>query len=203
MELVALIGTVVFAASGVLAVIEQRLDWFGAIVVGVVTASGGGTLRDLILGISPPFWVTDQAYLLAAFGGAVAGIAVAYALRWTEGRLDLALRVADAVGLAVFSYVGAELTLANGYEGSIAIVMAVLTGVGGGLMRDVLTARTPLVLTGEIYAVAAIAGAAMYVALVELSALPDSAAAAIAMSTTLSIRVMSLHREWSLPVAGS
>jgi uncharacterized membrane protein YeiH len=192
-------GTVVFAISGVFAVADRPLDWFGAIVVGVVTALGGGTIRGLILGVTPVFWIEDQTFLLAA----VAGSAVAIALvRWAErasaSRAEEILELADAAGLALFSVVGADLALDLGFDGWIAIVAGLVTGVGGGVIRDVLAGRTPLILRGEIYATAALGGVALFVGLDELG-VHEAVAAVAGGLGILGLRVLGIRRALSLP----
>jgi uncharacterized membrane protein YeiH len=123
METAEIAGTVVFAISGVIAVAERPLDWFGAIVVGVVTALGGGTIRGLILGATPVFWIEDQTFLWAAIAGAIAAIPLARALAHTSARrFEESLQLADAAGLALFSIVGANIALELGFDGTIAVL---------------------------------------------------------------------------------
>jgi uncharacterized membrane protein YeiH len=192
-------GTVVFAISGVIAVADRPLDWFGAVVVGVVTALGGGTIRGLILGVTPVFWIEDQTFLLAAIAGSVVAIGV---VRWTERasatRVEELLELADAAGLALFSVVGADLALDLGFDGWIAIVAGLVTGVGGGVIRDVLAGRTPLILRGEIYATAALGGVALFVGLDELG-VHEAVAALVGGFGILGLRVLGIRRALSLP----
>lgn len=193
-------GTVVFAVSGVFAVAGRGLDWFGGIVVGLVTAVGGGTIRDLVLGASPVFWVKDDTYLLLAVAGALAGILLVRALGdGSSRRFDKGLQLADAAGLALFSVVGANVALELNDAGSVAIVTGVLTGVGGGVVRDLLAGRTPLVMRAEIYATAALAGVTVFVGLDELTAVAEPISAAIGMATILGLRGLGISRAWSLP----
>ncbi len=149
-----LAGVVVFSVSGVLAVGDKQLDLFGAMVVGVVTAVGGGTLRDVILGLEV-FWVSEPVYLVAA---AVAAVATVAAERLVSLPKRLIL-IADAAGLALFSVLGAERALDAGSGPLIAVVMGLLTGVAGGILRDVLAGEIPLVLRRELYATAGVAAA--------------------------------------------
>jgi len=193
-------GTVVFAVSGVFAVAGRGLDSFGGIVVGIVTAVGGGTVRDLVLGTSPVFWVKDDAYLLLAVAGALAGILLVRALGdGSSRRFDKGLQLADAAGLALFSVVGANVALEVGDAGPVAVVTGVLTGVGGGVVRDLLAGRTPLVMRGEIYATAALAGVVVFVCLDELTAVTEPISAAIGMAMILGLRGLGISRGWSLP----
>jgi uncharacterized membrane protein YeiH len=193
-------GTVVFAVSGVFAVAGRGLDWFGGIVVGIVTAVGGGTIRDLVLGASPVFWVQDDTYLLLAVAGGGLGILLVRALGdGSSRRFDEGLQLADAAGLALFSVVGADVALELGDAGAVAIVTGVLTGVGGGVVRDLLAGRTPLIMRGEIYATAALAGVGAFVCLEELAAVAEPVAAAIGMAVILVLRGLGISRAWSLP----
>jgi uncharacterized membrane protein YeiH len=151
MEAAEIAGTVVFAVSGVIAVGDRPLDWFGAVVVGVVTALGGGTIRGLILGVTPVFWIEDQTFLLAAVLAAALAIPlVRFLERGSARQFEESFELADAAGLALFSIVGANVALDLGFDGTVAVVAGLITGVGGGVIRDVLAARTPLVMSGEI-----------------------------------------------------
>lgn len=200
MEAAELAGTVVFAISGVIAVAERPLDWFGGIVVGVVTALGGGTIRGLILGVTPVFWIEDETFLLAAVIGAIAAIPIARLLQDASATVyDESLELADAAGLALFSIVGANIALDLGFDGTIAVLAGLITGVGGGVMRDVLAGRTPLVMSGEIYATAALLGSVVFVGLDELTPLSEPVSAVIGGCAILGLRVFGIRRRWSLP----
>jgi uncharacterized membrane protein YeiH len=194
------VGTVVFAVSGVFAVAGRGLDWFGGIVVGIVTAVGGGTIRDLVLGSSPVFWVQDDTYLLLAVAGALVGIVLVRAVGdGSSRRFDQGLQLADAAGLALFSVVGANVALELDHAGPVAVVTGVLTGVGGGVVRDLLAGRTPLVMRAEIYATAALAGVVVFVCLDKLTAASEPIAAAVGMVIILGLRGLGISRAWSLP----
>ena len=194
-----LAGTVTFAISGVLAVSSSRLDWLGAVVVGVVTALGGGTIRDLLFGDTPVFWLNDLGFLLAATLGAVAAIPLAHRLATGPvRRFDEALQLADAAGLALFVVLGAEVALELSFGPAAAVVAGIITGVGGGVIRDLLADRTPLILSGEIYATAAIAGALVFVVLGEL-AVSDPLPALAGALVVFGLRVAGIRRQWSLP----
>lgn len=195
-----LAGTVVFAITGVFAVATARLDWFGAIVVGIVTAVGGGTIRDVILDATPVFWVADGRYLIAATLGSVAAIPLAQRLsRGPIRRFEETLQLADAAGLAIFVTTGARVTLELGFDPWVAVVSAIITGVGGGVIRDVLANRTPLILTGEIYATAALAGAIVYVWLFEGTTLDGWVVVIVGAFTVFGLRVVGIRRQWALP----
>lgn len=199
MEVAELIGTVVFAISGVIAVAERRLDWFGAVVVGVVTAIGGGTMRGLILGETPVFWIEDEIYLAFALAGSILAIPLVIRFGSSRSRFEEGLQLADALGLALFAIVGASITLDLGFDGTTAVVCGILSGVGGGVIRDVLAGQTPLIMRSEIYATAALAGTILFVLLVDDVGLAHWLASAIGMTTIFALRIAGLKRDWRLP----
>ena len=163
--LMSLLGVAFFAVSGALRASEKGMDFFGVLVIAAITATGGGTIRDVLLGTQPVFWIEDINFLLAS--AAAATITVLYA-RLREPPSN-SLLVADAFGLAVATVLGAEAAAQAGASPLIVIVMGVTTGVAGGILRDVLCAEVPLILRKEIYATASMAGAAAYVALNDLA----------------------------------
>jgi len=199
MEVAEFLGTVVFAISGVIAVAERRLDWFGAVVVGVVTAIGGGTMRGLILGETPVFWIQDETYLAFALAGSILAIPLVIRFGSSHSRFEEGLQLADALGLALFAVVGASLTLDLGFDATTAVVCGILTGVGGGVIRDVLAGQTPLIMRSEIYATAALAGTILFVFLVEEVGLTHWLASALGMITIFALRIAGLKRDWRLP----
>lgn len=162
---IAVIGTIAFATSGVMAAAESDMDWLGALVLAVVVAIGGGTLRDVLIGNLPVTWVRDEWPVWVGLATGVIGIAllrVRPASRLTRGIPYLA---ADAVGLGAFVVLGTSISLEAGTSAFVAVLMGVITGVGGGVVRDVLTSRRPMVLVGQVYAVAGLCGALVYVGL--------------------------------------
>ncbi len=199
MEFAELAGTIVFAISGVIAVAGQRLDWFGIVVVGIVTAVGGGTMRDLILGNTPVFWIQHEIYLVFAFLGSIAAIPIVLRLAGSAAGFEKSLKLADALGLALFAIVGASLTLELGFDGTTAVICGVLTGVGGGVVRDLLAGQTPLIMRGDVYATAALAGATAFVLLYEIAAFPLWLSSIAGMVLVFSLRMVALNRGWSLP----
>jgi uncharacterized membrane protein YeiH len=203
-EAAELAGTVVFAISGVIAVIGHKLDWFGALVVGTVTAIGGGTLRDLILGVTPVTWIAEEKYLFAALIGAAVATLLARPLRERPPRFGFeALGIADALGLALFTVVGAGVALDLGFDGTTAIASGVLTGTGGGVIRDLLAGRQPLIMSGEVYATAAIAGAVTFVILYDVVGIEEAVAGIIGGALVFGLRVAAIERDWRLPELGS
>ncbi len=171
------------------------MDIFGVVVLGYVTALGGGTLRDIILGIRPIFWVSDSLYLAVA---TVAAISTFFLARRWKLPVNV-LMLADAIGLAVFTTIGFQkaLYVTNSY--SIAIIMGVITAAFGGLIRDILSGEVPLILRREIYASASLCGAVMLAFLTYLD-LAASLALSSAILTALIIRVAALYWNLSLPL---
>ncbi|SBV95182.1 conserved membrane hypothetical protein [uncultured Alphaproteobacteria bacterium] len=190
-----LFGTAVFAVSGGLMAARKRYDVFGFLVVAMAPAIGGGTVRDVALGALPVFWVADGNYLLAT---AAAALATFFFARFFV-RYASALLVADAFGLALFAVVGAQKALATGAAPPIAVAMGAITAAGGGILRDVLCREEPLILRREIYATAAILGAALFVGMMEETG--DRVAALVTgFLGALLLRLVAIRRNLSLPV---
>jgi uncharacterized membrane protein YeiH len=167
------VGVAVFAISGALAAGRKSLDLLGVVVIATVTAVGGGTLRDIVLGRYPVFWVAEPLYLYIIIVAAL--LTVVYTRRYDPP--ERLLLIADALGLALFAISGAQIAERAGWSGIVVVVMGTLTGVAGGVLRDVLTAEVPLVLRqGRIYATAAIAGVIVYLTLQNIT---DRAVAAL------------------------
>lgn len=161
-----LLGVAVFAASGALAALAARLDLLGVVVLASITAIGGGTLRDLLLNRHPIFWMQDTRPLVVILA------ATGLTLAWTRV-LPVpvhGLLLADALGLALFALCGAQVAQRAGCRRPVVVLMGTLTGCGGGLVRDVLTAQVPLVLRADIYASAAVLGILVYLLLQRLGA---------------------------------
>lgn len=191
-----LLGVAVFAVSGVLAAGRKGLDVLGIVVIAVVTAVGGGTLRDVLLDRHPIFWIANPVYLSVIL--AATAVTLGYVRFWVESRR--ALLVADALGLAFFTITGVQLTQQAGHSAGIALLMGTITGVAGGVIRDVLTAEIPLVLRpGLLYATAAIAGASLYLVLAQLGVAND-VAALVGMAAIVGLRLGAILRGWKLPV---
>jgi uncharacterized membrane protein YeiH len=190
-----LLGVGVFAISGVLAAGRKGLDVLGVAVIAVVTAIGGGTLRDLLLDRHPIFWIADSAYLWVIL--VAAGITLVYLRFWIASRR--ALLVADAMGLAFFTIGGVQITQQSGHSDPIALLMGTITGVAGGALRDVLTAEIPLILRpGRLYATAALAGAGLYVLLAGRGVSTEAAALA-GMGATAGLRLAAIFWRLELP----
>lgn len=190
-----LAGVAVFAVSGVLAARDRKLDLLGVIVVAAITAIGGGTLRDLLLNRHPIFWVTDSWYLMVILAAAL--LTVAYVrIRPAPG---ITLLVADTLGLALFALSGAQLAEAAQCPPLIVVLMGTMTGVTGGILRDVITAQVPLILRREIYATAAIVGIAVYLALSAFG-LPRSFAFGAGLIFVVVLRLTAMRWRLHLPV---
>jgi uncharacterized membrane protein YeiH len=190
-------GIVAFAISGGIVAARKRLDIFGGAVIGAVTGLGGGTLRDLVLDIGPVFWVTSPGYLWLGVTGGVVGFLGASWIEPGHGIRHAVLVWADALGLAVFCAIGADVATNAGAHWSVAIAAGVMSAAFGGLIRDVMVNELPLVLHTDIYAMAALAGAAAYVSALAL-AMPSEVAAPVAAAIAFMIRGCAIVFRWSL-----
>jgi uncharacterized membrane protein YeiH len=190
-----LIGVGVFAVSGALAAGRRRLDLIGVIVAAAVTAVGGGTIRDLLLDRHPIFWLTDARYLVVILGATIATILY---VRWKRVP-GVALDVADALGLALFTVTGAQVAERAGMPGITCVLLGTVTGAAGGVIRDVLLAQVPHILQrGSLYATAAIAGASFYLALVRVGISP-AVASLSGMACVAAIRLAAIAWRLELP----
>lgn len=192
-----LVGTAAFAASGAWAAIRNRMDLFGVLVLGLVTATGGGTLRDLLLGDAPPFCLRDETYLYVSLAVALAVFFLHPRLEW----LAHPLLYFDAIGLGTFVVIGTGKALAfkMGFLG--AVMMGVMTATAGGVVRDVLSNHVPLILRKEIYASACLAGGVLLVLLYK-TPLPQPLTALLAALAVIVLRLLAIRHNWALPRAG-
>jgi len=191
-----LAGVAVFAASGVLASRGRDLDVFGVLVVATITAIGGGTIRDVLLDRNPIFWIADPWYAIIIVTAAL--LTLAYLQLRPPGRAFL---VADAFGLALFSLSGAQLAEQAQSPPLIVVVMGTMTGVTGGALRDVLTARVPLILQREIYATASVLGIVLYLGLAA-AGVARSVAIGAGMVAVVGLRLIAIRWDLHLPVLG-
>jgi uncharacterized membrane protein YeiH len=191
-----LVGTFVFAISGGAVGVKRRLDLFGTLVLSFVAGNAGGILRDLTIGSVPPAAFGDWRYLAVSL---LAGL-ITFFRPWIVERLSSPVLVFDAAGLALFAVSGAQKALAFGLNPAMAALLGMLTGIGGGVMRDVLVAQIPLVLRAEIYAVAALAGAAVVV-LGQILQIPPAASTVLGAFLCFALRLVAIRRGWRLPVA--
>ncbi|HEY1133722.1 MAG TPA: trimeric intracellular cation channel family protein [Nocardioides sp.] len=190
-----LVGIFVFAISGALVAVRKGLDLFGVLVLAGTTGLGGGFLRDVLIGATPPAALADWRYLLVPIG---AGL-VTFLFHPTLGRLERPVTVFDAFGLAVFCVAGAVKAIEYGLGPFPAALLGMVTGIGGGMLRDVLAGRVPVVFRGELYATPALAGAGVAVVGLELGValLPVALAGA---AVCLVWRLLALWRNWQAPM---
>jgi uncharacterized membrane protein YeiH len=192
-----LIGTFVFALSGAMAGVKHKLDIFGVLVLSFAAANTGGIVRDVLIGAVPPGAINDWHYLGVSL---VAGLVTFYFTSEISNRSNLIL-LFDAAGLALFAVSGAHKALLHGLNPVMATLLGMLTGIGGGMARDILLAEIPTVLRADLYAVAALAGAAIVVIANALQ-LPSGPATLVGAALCFGLRVVAIKRHWHLPVAG-
>jgi uncharacterized membrane protein YeiH len=190
-------GVAVFAATGALAASRKQMDVIGFLFLASVTGVGGGTLRDLILGLTPVFWVQDSMVLLVCGGTA---LVMYFAAQIVENRFTLLLWL-DAVGLAAYAVLGTQIGLASGAEGIVAIVTGVMTATFGGIIRDVISNEPTVLLRREIYITAAATGATTHVVLCYFG-VPALTSALIAGCAAFTLRGGAMQFGWTLPAYG-
>jgi uncharacterized membrane protein YeiH len=192
------IGTVAFAISGAVAAMRVGMDLVGVAVLSLLTAVGGGSMRDLVIGNLPMWWVADSwAFFLAlAVGLALIPMRRRFSVERAPDSWRIVL-IADALGLAAFCVIGSSVTMAAGYPLWLAVAMGVLTAVGGGVLRDVLANTKPLVLTGQVYATAALAGSLIYVGLTQFGL--HGLAYWLPALLVVGIRLAAIRRRWEFP----
>lgn len=192
-----LVGTFVFAISGAASGVKHRIDLFGVLVLSVVAATAGGITRDVLIGAIPPASIHDWRYIALSL---LAGIVTFF---WYPliAKMKSPVQFFDALGLGLFAVVGAGKAMAFHLDPSAAVIMGVVTAIGGGMVRDVLVGEVPVVFTAELYAVAALAGAVVVV--VGDTAFPGHAAIAPAIGgiVCVTLRLLAIWRGWKLPVA--
>jgi uncharacterized membrane protein YeiH len=191
-----LVGIFAFAISGALVAVRKNLDIFGVLVLAGTTGLGGGFLRDVLIGATPPAALQDWRYLLAPV---VAG-AVTFAYHPTLGRMERLVNVFDAFGLALFCVTGALKALDFGLDPVPAALMGMVTGIGGGMARDVLAGRVPAVFRGELYATPALAGAAVAVVCGEYLDLHTLVIAVLGGGVCGVWRLLAIWRQWQAPM---
>ena len=198
-----IIGTVAFACSGAMLAIQKNLDLLGIVVLAVTTACGGGMIRDLLLGSVPPALFIHPVYVILATVSALALFLCVRFLHESRNVLgsawyDGALSLMDAVGLGAFTVVGIDTALASGYAQYrfFVVFLGVITGVGGGILRDIMASETPAVLKKHIYACASILGAIMYVYTLHFS---RDGAMIMSFLLVVGIRMLARHYRWNLP----
>lgn len=188
------LGTIAFAISGIRLAAAKRFDWFGAYVVGLITAIGGGTLRDVLIKVTP-FWMENPLYLT------VTGLSLLTVIIFRQALVKgmRTMFIFDAIGLALFVVIGVEKTLANGFPMWVAIIMGCITGSFGGVVRDILINEEPLFFRKDIYATACLAGGVAYWLCHMLGIAPWLCQIACA-TTVIGLRVLATKYNWSLPI---
>jgi len=196
--IIEMIGALACAISGIRLAALRRFDWFGAYIVGLVTALGGGTLRDAIL-CQPAFWVADLRFFLAYF--LVTGLALMLVIVFSKQlvRRERMLMVFDAIGLAMFTVIGIEKALARDCPMCIAICMGMLTGAFGGVLRDILLNRVPLIFRKDIYAMASLLGGITYWLTLSLGASAELSAISC-LAIIVIVRMLAVRFRWHLPI---
>ena len=188
-------GTFAFVISGIRLASAKQFDWFGAFVVGVVTAVGGGTLRDVLLN-STPFWMQQPSYLI------ISALALLFVIIFRKHMITLnnTFFIFDAIGLGLFGMVGIEKALAFGFPMWVAIVMGTITGAFGGMTRDILINEEPLIFRKDIYALACVFGGLIYYVCTLVEVLPSSLIQLISATSIFLARVLSVKYHISVPV---
>lgn len=189
-----LAGVAVFAISGALAAGRKSLDWLGVIVIAVVTAIGGGTTRDILLDRTPVFWITDPNYLYVII---ISAFFTMYYYRYNKPPFKLLL-IADAFGLGLFAILGAGIAQNLGASFLIIIIMGTITGVAGGIIRDIITNEIPFILQRDFYASAAICGIVVYLILLELN-VDFTISSFIGMAVVFTLRLAAIYKWISFP----
>ncbi|RBL90811.1 trimeric intracellular cation channel family protein [Chitinophaga flava] len=190
-----LCGTFAFAVSGATAAINKSYDVIGLLALAFITAIGGGTIRDLLIGATPVAWMTDELSNTAIIAAAViAAVFFSYVKR-----LQRWLNIFDAIGLGLFTITGINKGMAAGLPVPVCVALGVITGAFGGLLRDVITGEQPILFTREIYAVASIAGGCLYILAGRFTSCSGDIIQSISVTVIVSIRLLSLRYNWQLP----
>lgn len=198
-----IIGTIAFAISGAIVAIKKNMDIFGVLVLGVTTAVGGGMIRDILLGVLPPTMFRKSIYVIVAMATTLLVFLIMYFLQGKVNRyskkVDRLLNVFDSVGLGVFVVAGVNTAGSNGFGemAFLSIFVGVVTGIGGGILRDILAGRIPVVLHKQVYAVAAIAGATIYY--YTNGWIGNNLAMLVGLLLTITLRMLATYFEWNLP----
>jgi uncharacterized membrane protein YeiH len=193
-----MLGTAAFAISGALAASRKNMDIFGFMVLALMPAVGGGTIRDIVIDRVPVFWISDNRYVAVAIIAALAVFFTSY----RPGARRRILIWMDALGLALFAALGTEICLQHDTGPLVAIMLGVTTAVTGGMIRDVICNEIPLILSREIYATAAFAAASIYV-LAHGAGLADRIALLAAVIAGFAVRALAIIYDWSLPSFGA
>jgi len=186
-------GTLVFAISGVLAGVDRKFDLFGVFILGFVTAVGGGTLRDLLIGSTPVGWMQNEIYIYII----LSALPICHIWKDVILKMKKGIFLFDTIGIGLFTILGLQKTLSLGLSPLIAVMMGVVSAVFGGVIRDVLSNRTPLIFREEIYASACLAGANLFLLFNLFFSVDISMCISIAV--VIVIRILAIKLHWSLP----
>jgi uncharacterized membrane protein YeiH len=193
-----IIGTIAFSISGAIAANRKGMDWFGAVVLGTIVAVGGGTLRDVVLGNTPVFWIRSPWYMILA--SVCALIMIPLSRKKMTNRRNYLL-IADAAGLGVFVVNGTYIaTQQYGIGSFAAVILGVGTGIAGGIIRDLLINEVPAVFKGEVYAAAGIAGSVLFLLLSQYD-INDMIRFWVPIVLIFTLRLFAIYRQWSFPTA--
>jgi uncharacterized membrane protein YeiH len=192
--LLGLLATATFSITGVLAVRDRHIDLFGVLVVGLVTAIGGGTIRDLVLNV-PVFWLQDSSYIWCALVTAL----LAFALRDQFARGYRLILYLDALGVALFAALAINKTLALGLDNIHAAIMGVITGIGGGIIRDLLTGRPTMIMMRDLYATPILFGIAIQLSLLSWTSIDAEFVTLIGVVTIVVARSAAVYFHWQMP----
>lgn len=201
-----MIGTIAFAFSGCMVANSKKMDIFGVWVLGTVTAVGGGAVRDVLLGNVPPGMFRNGVYVAVATGTVIFWLFMAarrdVMTNLVFARLTKVMDISDSLGLGIFAVLGSQTAIRAGYGDNwfLVIFVGVLTGVGGGLLRDVMADMTPMIFCKRIYAIAAMAGSVVYLLLFRFSKIPEIGAVVAGTVTVFVIRTLASTYRWDLPV---
>ncbi len=188
-----ILGTLVFAISGVLTGISKKFDIFGALVLGFVTAVGGGMLRDILTGSLPVSWTQDINYVIII----LAAVPLVYFFRTQILKLSKTMFLFDSIGIGLFTVLGVQKTMDLGFEPIICVLMGTISAVFGGILRDTLSGEIPLIFRKEIYASACLVGGTLYYSLC-LFSLPVYIAQSVSILVVIVIRILAVRNHWSL-----
>lgn len=186
-------GTLVFAISGVLAGVDRKFDLFGVFILGFVTAVGGGTLRDVLIGSTPVGWMHNEIYIYLI----MSALPICYFWKNRILKMKKGIFLFDTIGIGLFTVLGLQKTLVLGLSPLIAVMMGVVSAVFGGIIRDVLSNHEPLIFSKEIYAVACLTGAILF--LIATMFFSEPIALSVSIAAVIVIRILAIKRHWSLP----
>lgn len=187
-------GTFVFAVSGIMVAIQKKFDFFGVIILAFVTAVGGGTLRDLMIGSTPVGWMQSEIHVITI----LSAVPVCYFLSSQLQKVRKTFLIFDTLGIGLFTVLGIEKSLDFGLPSVVAVMMGIVSAVFGGVLRDVLANDVPMVFRKEVYAFACLSGALVYLGL-DLISISNELNMILAIAVVITIRLLSLRYKWSIP----